>query len=139
MDTAGRERPARRDAFDVIPLEAVATRFPEIAPDELALWIERRWVRAERAPDGAWRLTEMDVARIRLLMELRVTLEVTDDLIPMVLSLIDQLYDARRTIRALLVALDEQPAEVRSAILEAARGDQPSSPLDLPSNSSVRP
>ncbi len=105
----------------MIPLQAVAARFPEVAPDELALWVERRWVRAERDPDGAWRLTEMDVARVRLLVELRITMEVTEDLIPMVLSLVDQLYDARRTVRALLAALDEQPEGVRRAVLEAAR------------------
>jgi chaperone modulatory protein CbpM len=105
----------------VIPLQAVVARFPEVAPDELALWVERRWVRAERDPDGAWRLTEMDVARVRLLVELRVTLEVTEDLIPLVLSLIDQLYDARRTVRGLLEALDEQPATVRDAVLASAK------------------
>jgi len=105
----------------VIPLQAVAARFPEVAPDELALWVERRWVRAERDPDGVWRLTEMDVARVRLLVELRVTLEVTEDLIPVVLSLIDQLYDARRTVRGLLEALDEQPAPVRDAVLDSAK------------------
>jgi chaperone modulatory protein CbpM len=126
MDTAGGERPARRDALAVIALEAVAARFPEIAPDELALWIQRRWVRAERTPDGAWRLTEMDVARVRLLVELRVPLEVTDELIPMVLSLIDQLYDARRTVRSLLAALDEQPPAVRAAVLAAAKRQTPS-------------
>jgi len=105
----------------VIPLQAVTARFPEVAPDELALWVERRWVRAERDADGVWRLTEMDVARVRLLVELRVTLEVTEELVPVVLSLIDQLYDARRTVRALLVALDQQPAPVREAVLNAVK------------------
>ena len=104
----------------MIPLEAAAARFPQLAPGELALWVERRWVRAERAPDGAWRLTEMDIARVGLLVELRVALGVEEDLIPVVLSLIDQLYDARRTVRALLSALDEQPAAVRAAVLAAA-------------------
>lgn len=105
----------------MIALETIAERFPEVAPGELALWVERRWVRAERAPDGAWRLTEMDIARVRLLVELRVTLEVTEDQIPLVLSLMDQLYDARRAVRALLAALDEQPPEVRTAVLAAAK------------------
>lgn len=109
----------------MIPLEAVTARFPEVAPGELALWIERRWVRAEHGPDGAWRLTEMDVARVRLLVDLRVTLEVAEDLIPMVLSLIDQLYDARRTVRALLAALDDQPFEVREAVLTAVKRPPP--------------
>ena len=108
----------------MIPLEAIAARVPEVAPDELSLWVERRWVRAERGPDDAWRLTEMDVARVRLLVELRATLEVPDEVIPVVLSLIDQLYDARRAVRGLLGALDEQPAEVRSAVLSAAGRDR---------------
>lgn len=104
----------------MIPLRAAAERFPQLAPDELSVWVERRWVRAERDADGSWRLTEMDIARVGLLVELRSTLEVDDDLIPLVLSLIDQLYDARRTIRALLAALEDQPAEVRSAVLAAS-------------------
>jgi len=105
----------------VIPLAGLAARFPEVAPDELVLWVERRWVRAERDRDGAWRFTEMDVARVRLLVELRVTLEVTEELIPLVLSLIDQLYDARRAVRGLLDALEDQPADVREAVLASAR------------------
>lgn len=105
----------------MIPLEAAVGRFPDLAPDELSLWVERRWVRAERGLDGAWRLTEMDLARVRLLVELRVTLEVPEDLMPMVLSLIDQLYDARRAVRGFLDALDEQPDAVREAVLAAAK------------------
>jgi len=109
----------------MIALETVAGRFPEVAVDELSLWVERRWVRAERDSGGAWRLTEMDIARVRLLVELRVTLDVPEDLIPTVLSLIDQLYDARRTVRALLAGLDVQPAEIRDAVLASAAQNQP--------------
>jgi chaperone modulatory protein CbpM len=105
----------------MIALDAVAGRFPGLAPDELSLWVERRWVRAERGPDGAWVLTEMDVARVGLLLELHVTLGVGEELIPLVLSLIDQLYDARRTVQGLLAALDGQPEEVRRTVLAAAR------------------
>lgn len=105
----------------MIALDAVAQRIPGLAPDELSLWVERRWVRAERDPGGAWVLTDMDVARVRLLVELRVTLDVGEELIPLVLSLIDQLYDARRTVQGLLAALDEQPEEVRRTVLAAAR------------------
>jgi chaperone modulatory protein CbpM len=105
----------------MIALDLVAARFPQLAPGELALWIERRWLRAEPGPEGGWLLTEMDIARVQLLVELRVTLEVEEELVPLVLSLIDQLYDARRTVRGLLAALDEQPAELRDAVLQAAR------------------
>lgn len=102
-------------------LEEVVARYPDLAPDEPLLWIERRWLRAEAAPGGSWLLTEVDVARLALLVELRVTLEVTEELMPLVLSLVDQLYDARRAMRCLMAALDSQPEEVRAAVVAAAR------------------
>jgi chaperone modulatory protein CbpM len=106
------------------PLAEVAARHRDVALAELELWISRRWLRAERGADGAWQLTEMDEARLRLLVELRGTLEVNEDTMPMVLSLIDQLYDARRTIRGLLGALQAQPEAVRAAVLAAARREK---------------
>ena len=105
----------------MIGLEDLARLCPEVPRTELTLWIERCWVRADRQPGGDWLFTEMDVARARLLAELRVTFEIEEGAMPLVLSLIDQLYDARRTVRALLAALEEQPAEVRQAVLAAAR------------------
>jgi chaperone modulatory protein CbpM len=105
----------------MIGLDEVAARFPGLTREEITLWIERRWVRAEPAAAGAWVFTEMDVARVRLVTELRVALDVTEDAMPLVLSLIDQLYDARRTVQALCAALDEQPAEVREAVMARAR------------------
>lgn len=104
----------------MIGLDDLVRRVPEVPLAEVTLWIERRWVRAEQGP-GGWRFTEMDVARARLLAELRVTLEVTEDAMPLVLSLLDQLYEARRAVQALLGALEEQPDAVRAAVLAAAR------------------
>jgi chaperone modulatory protein CbpM len=105
----------------MITLEDACARHPGLAREEVALWIEQRWLRAEAAPGGSWVLTELDVARIGLLVELRMTLEVSDELMPLVLSLLDQLYDARRALRGLLAALEEQPPAVRAAVLAAAK------------------
>lgn len=105
----------------MITLEEVAGRFPGLVPGEVVLWIERRWLRAERAADGGpWLLTEVDVARLSLLVELRVTLELDEEAMPVVLSLLDQLYDARRALRCLTAALQDQPEAVRRAVLDAA-------------------
>lgn len=105
----------------MITLEEVAGRFPGLAPQEVVLWIERRWLRAERAADGGtWLLTEVDVARLSLLVELRVTLDLDEEAMPVVLSLLDQLYDARRALRCLVAALEEQPEAMRRAVLDAA-------------------
>ncbi|WP_128080001.1 hypothetical protein [Roseicella frigidaeris] len=105
----------------MIRIEELLGLVPEAPQAEITLWIERCWLRAERAPDGAWIFTEVDVARVRLLTELRITLEVAEETMPVVLSLIDQLYDARRTVKALLGALETQPAPVRQAVLARAR------------------
>jgi chaperone modulatory protein CbpM len=105
----------------VIALEEVCGRFPDLAPQEATLWIERCWLRAEPAPGGTWLLTEVDVARLTLLVELRVTLELDEDAMPLVLSLLDQLYDARRALRALTAAIKAQPEPTRRMVLDAAQ------------------
>jgi len=105
----------------MIALEEVCGRFPDLASQDAALWIERQWLRAEPAPGGGWLLTEVDVARLTLLVELHVTLELDEEAIPLVLSLLDQLYDARRTLRALTAAIEAQPEPVLRAVLDAAK------------------
>ncbi|WP_149535628.1 hypothetical protein [Siccirubricoccus phaeus] len=106
----------------MITLDDLLRQVPGVPPAEVTLWVERRWLLAEAAPGGGWAFTEMDVARCRLLAELRITLELEEEVMPLVLSLLDQLYDARRTVKALLAALDRQPEAVRQAVLAAARG-----------------
>lgn len=105
----------------MIALEEVCGRFHDLALQEATLWIERRWLRAEPAPGGGWLLTEVDVARMTLLVELHVTLELDEDAVPLVLSLLDQLYDARRALAALTAALEAQPEPVLRAVLDAAQ------------------
>ena len=61
-------------------------------------------VRPEGGP-GAWRFREIDVARVRLIVELRQEMWVEERTLPLVLSLLDQLYDARRAMRRLGAAM----------------------------------
>ena len=82
----------------------------------LSLWIEQRWVRPERLEGEYW-FDEADVARVRLIHELIEDLAVATDTIPIVLRLLDQLYEHRARLRRLADAVAEQPPEVRSAIL----------------------
>jgi chaperone modulatory protein CbpM len=50
---------------------------------------------------------------------MRVGMRIEDETIPMILSLLDQVYDLRAGLRAVLRAVDAQPAPVREAILAA--------------------
>ena len=84
---------------------------------ELGHWIEAAWVRA-RGARGAWQFEEVDVARIRLIHTLRHELEIGEPAMPVVLSLLDQLYELRRNAARLNAALEALPAEARAVILE---------------------
>ena len=82
---------------------------------ELRHWIAERWVRPEPASEG-YVFRDVDVARVRLIVELRRDLAIDEEALPVVLQLLDQVYGLRRRLRAMSEALDAQPAEVREAV-----------------------
>ncbi len=85
---------------------------------DLELWIRNDWVRPE-VVGGVLCFGEIDVARVILIRELRDDLDVNDAALPVVLSLIDQLYDLRRHVRHLSEVLqDAVPSDVRAEISE---------------------
>ena len=59
---------------------------------------------------------EIDVARLRLIAELRRDLAVNDEAVPLILHLIDELHLLRNCLAALGSALDELPAEHRDRL-----------------------
>jgi chaperone modulatory protein CbpM len=99
-------------------LTAVVALFSDLGEPELIAWIERGWVRPEEASGGPI-FDDIDVARVRLIHDLRTAMRIEDDTIPLILSLLDQVYDLRAGLRAVLRAVDAQPAPVRNAILGA--------------------
>ncbi len=100
-------------------LEAVAALFPDLGEVEITRWVERGWVLPEPGIEGVWVFRQIDVARIRLVRDLQQDLGLAEDVLPMVLSLLDQLYDMRRTVKTIARALETQPPAVRSAVLAA--------------------
>jgi chaperone modulatory protein CbpM len=103
-------------------LTAVVALFSDsparLTEPELTAWVERGWVRAE-AGGGGPVFHEIDVARVRLIHDLRAVMRIEDETIPVILSLLDQVYDLRSGLRAVLRAIDAQPPSVREAILAA--------------------
>ena len=94
---------------------------------ELRRWIDERWVRPERAASG-FVFREVDVARVRLIVELRHELAIDDEALPVVLQLLDQVYALRRRLKAMSEAIDAQPDAVRQAVrarlIRDASGDE---------------
>ena len=78
-------------------------------------WIELGWVLPAYDNDRV-RFDYSDVARVRLICELHYELQIEEDSLSVVLSLLDQLYTVRRSLRMLLSAIEAQPEEVRARI-----------------------
>lgn len=95
----------------MLPLRVRGVRIADVER-----WVALAWVRPDGGP-GAWVFGEVDVARVQLIVELHDGLSLDDEAIPTVLSLLDQLYDARRQMRALRQAMDSAPVEARDAVL----------------------
>ncbi len=93
-----------------------------VAEAEITRWVELTWLRPDGSP-GGWVFHEVDVARVRLIAELR-ELHMDEDAMPVVLSLLDQLYATRRRMKLLQQAVDEAaPDAVRArlrTLLESA-------------------
>jgi chaperone modulatory protein CbpM len=102
-------------------ITAVVALFPDLPETELVSWVERGWVRPEGSePD--WIFADIDVARVRLIYDFGRAMAVTEETMPLVLSLLDQVYTLRGQMRAIARAVEGQPEAVRAAILTAIRG-----------------
>jgi len=99
----------------MIGIDAVMQLIAGLREAELRHWIEERWVRPEPASEG-YLFHEVDVARIRLIVDLRRDLAIDEEALPVVLQLLDQVYALRRRLRAMSEALDAQAPEVREAV-----------------------
>ena len=100
----------------MLALEQVC-RLTGVRRVELVGWIEERWVLPDR--DGEdWRFTEVDLARVRLILELRRDLRIEPETVPVVLSLLDQVYALRRTLREVCGAVQGLPESARQLLEE---------------------
>ena len=105
----------------MIALEAAAALLPDLDTTEIITWIELRWVQPEPAEGDGWVFHPVDVARLRLVYDLRRTFETPPDTMPLVLSLLDQVYDLRGTLKSMTAALAAQPLEVQLAVKAAMK------------------
>jgi chaperone modulatory protein CbpM len=88
--------------------------------DELRTWVAEGWVRPAQGAQGPL-FDELDLARVRLVCDLREEVSLPAESLPVVLSLLDQVHGLRRQLRGLAGAVERQPEEVRRAVLAAWR------------------
>jgi len=99
----------------MMALEQVLATVGRVDRRDLTLWIERRWVRPHHEA-GRYIFTDLDVARITLICDMRLDMAIDDEAMPVVLGLLDQVYGMRTRLRHLVDAVAAQPEEVRLAV-----------------------
>jgi len=83
-------------------------------------WIDQRWIRPTLS-EGEPLFDEADLARARLIAELRRDFTVGDEAMPVVLNLLDQVYALRKALNDLTRAIKACPPEVQDKIAENLR------------------
>ena len=94
----------------------VVSQVDRLTLRELRLWVREGWVRPATGTLGPV-FDEIDLARIRLLCDLRKDLSLPEDAITPILALMDRLHQTRRDLRWLTEVLDEQSDDVRQSII----------------------
>jgi chaperone modulatory protein CbpM len=93
------------------------THFTYLERQVLLTWIEDGVVAPQRDDEG-YLFDAIDEARVALACDLHYRMGLEHASLPVILSLIDQLHDARHHLRALTQAVAEQPEGVRQQISE---------------------
>jgi chaperone modulatory protein CbpM len=79
----------------------------------LELWLEQQWLIPEETPAGA-RFSDGDVARARLIQDLKGDFGVNDEGIDVVLHLVDQLHGLRRVLAQLHAGMSDNSPDATS-------------------------
>jgi chaperone modulatory protein CbpM len=103
-------------------IETVVGLFPDLDHGELVSWIEQSFVQPEPAGEAGWHFHEIDIARVRLIYDLRRVMGTPEDQVALVLSLLDQVYELRSIIKGVSRAAATLPAESRDLMIAALRG-----------------
>lgn len=82
----------------MIGIEVLVTRIYGLTAEDLDRWIANEWVRPD-GPAGHYQFRDIDVARVKLIVQLRNDLDIDEEALPVILSLMDQIYDLRRRLR----------------------------------------
>jgi len=91
----------------------------------LLTWIEEGVISPLRDEEG-YLFDQIDESRVALACDLHYRMGLEHTSLPVILSLIDQLHDARHHLRALTRAVAEQPERIRREITRRVTGDRTS-------------
>ena len=82
----------------MIGIDLLISQVPGVDRRDVERWILLDWIRPEKK-NGHHVFQAIDVARVRLIRELLDDMKLNEDALPVVLVLLDQLYETRRRMR----------------------------------------
>ncbi len=101
----------------MISEKEVTRRIQGLTVRRLRSWVSRGWVQP-LSTEKDLRFRDVDVARLDLIRQLKMDMNVNNSAIPIVLSLIDQLHGVRYELRSLAKAIEVQQTDVQVAIMK---------------------
>lgn len=103
--------------------EDLVAAITALQPDDLETWVRDELV-VPKLEAGSLVFSEMECAKVRFICTLHYELEIDADTLPVVLSLVDQLYDTRQRLLLLASAVTAQDKTVQEAILAALSANE---------------
>lgn len=99
-------------------VDEIVEQIEALQRSDLDAWISEELI-SPQEDAGVLLFSEMECARIRLICTLHYELEIDAETLPVVLSLVDQLYQTRQHLLKLTTAVAAQDEAVQRAILAA--------------------
>jgi chaperone modulatory protein CbpM len=109
------------------PIDDLIATIAALRRKDLETWINQNLVTPQQDA-GALYFTDMECARVHFICTLHYDLEIDADTLPVLLSLVDQLYDTRQRLLSLSAAIAAQDESIQTAILAAMKSDDESPP-----------
>jgi len=91
-------------------------RIQDLTTRSLRLWVKLGWVFPSLGPHG-YVFEEIDIARIELIRQLKRDFAVSNDMVPIVLSLLDQIHGLRHELSSLARAVEAQHQDIQQDII----------------------
>jgi chaperone modulatory protein CbpM len=103
---------------DMMAIDDLLAAISALQRRDLERWISEGLV-APQQETGTLLFSDIECARVRLICTLTYDLEIDNGTLPVVLSLVDQLYDTRRRLLSLTRAVKAQDKPIQAAIVSA--------------------
>jgi chaperone modulatory protein CbpM len=92
----------------------VVARVRHLTVTRLRVWVTQGWIKPENR--AAQNYSEADLARAALICNLEDELGFSEEDVPVLLNLIDQIHGLRAELKTLVAALEDLPPDIRATV-----------------------